>query len=169
MTLDLAAVQRIARRYVPEASRDETLILGIVPHGPAHEIGHLLVAARWRRRRRDFGLSTDDPTRAMLIEEAAASIVHTWIVAATWEWRAYLSIDRLRAIGYDNIETGTIRRVLASRLLRDAVRQNWVVVRSNGPEDVILHAKALLVRYGVTRAACQNKRRLEALCRRALV
>jgi len=167
VTLDLDTIQRIARRYVPEVAGDKILIDGTVPHGPAHEIGHLLVAARWRRRRRDFGLSTSEPTRAMLVEEAAASIIHTWIVAATPEWRAFMSLRKLQAIGYVNMEPGTFRRVIAARLLRDAVRENWNVVRCNGHDD-IRRAKVLLVQHGVTRAACQNKRRLEALCRRAL-
>lgn len=54
--LSLAAIQRLARRYTPRPARYEPRLVGEDWWGPAHEIGHALVATRADRALRDYGL-----------------------------------------------------------------------------------------------------------------
>lgn len=57
--LTLDAIWRIANRYTPRAARYNERISHPNSWGPAHEIGHALVATPKERTQRDFGLTCE--------------------------------------------------------------------------------------------------------------
>lgn len=134
--LTLRDVRVIARKYVPKASRSEP-IMRLQTVGPAHEIGHLLIAARARIGQPDFGMEEFQELSWQWHEEFAATIVETWIVTSTKSYRRREHRNRLHGSIWALREAGPLDRQIARRLID---------------------------KKGITRKAVSTKKGLAALC-----
>lgn len=80
--LTFKAVRELAETYIPLISSWGGNMTEI--WGPAHEIGHLLIAKPAQIHQRDFGLGPagGKTTFKQKVYEVAASFIHTWILVA---------------------------------------------------------------------------------------
>lgn len=139
--ITLSAVREIAEKYIPASLRwghmDE-------PWGPAHEIGHLLVARPSQVKKRDYGLVPwwGRPNTKQKIYEVAASFVHTWILVFCWG-------------GTKHAKT-TWNEWVPDFMME----KRWVKLKAP--------AMGLLKKRGITPAGVQTLKGLEAHCKRAV-
>jgi hypothetical protein len=137
--LSLREVEGIALCYVPTVARWRGNMMEI--WGPAHEIGHLLVAKPKQVRMPDFGLGPPqaNPKFKARVYELAASIIHTWILVACGSHeQAHLTWEE----GPPFIQ-----------------KKRWVGLKP--------HAYALLEKRGIKKKDVQHWETLDVLCRRA--